>query len=259
MDQAKAELLILIVEDDDEDWADLEGMLIDSRKYGNHEVKWIHCRSLRQTRQNLAKMQFDVILLDLKLIDSANPLETTRQVAELADPLGIPIVVVSGVNDDSSIARQCGLAGAYHHLQKGRFDTIDLLRAIELSYARATELRRQRDRFLESERNALENLELAARATNTLDQLRTDLRRFGRNEKHRKMFLTALIVVAMFVVVPSINEKRLAVDITDRGLTVCGFVMAAIWGNGSFRERITQGQEASDLLIQVQSRKTPKS
>lgn len=255
MDKKKTDLLILAAEDNEDDWADLEKMLIDSRLYASHQIHWKRCRSMSQLLEVLACNAIDIILLDLKLIDSPNPLETTRKVAEVADPRGIPIVVVSGVDDDVAIARKCGSAGAYHHLQKGRFDMIDLLRAIELSYGRATELRRQRDRFLNAERKALENLELADRATSTLDQLRTDLHRFARNEKHRKIMLSVAVAAGVFLAMPSVNERRFTIQISDSSLSFYGFALATIWGSGAFRERLSQGQEAADLLVQVRSRK----
>ena len=257
MDQETDRLLIrlLCVEDDDDDWADLQALLALTKTYAEFNMDWHRCKSIRQAKMEIEARRHDVILLDLKLVDSVNPLETTRAVSEVAGPLGIPIVILSGLRDDPTITRECSLAGAFQHLQKGSYDELTLLSAIRLSYQRNQELQRQRDLFLNAQRLAVENLELAEQATGALSGLRSDLSRFAKNDRNRRWAYSLLVAALVFCAFPSLESGTVKFKATNEGITLFLAAMGFVWGQGTFHERLKQGTEAIELADAVRSRK----
>lgn len=246
---------LLCVEDDDDDWVDLQTALSLAKSYAEFDISWHRCKSMHQANTEIKERDVDVILLDLKLVDSPNPLETTRSVSEVAGPLGIPIVILSGLRDDAVLTRECSLAGAYHHLQKGRYDALDLLSAIRLSYLRNQELQRQRDLFLDAQRAATENLALAEQATGILAGLRSDLRNFAKNDRNRRMFYSALITGFLFIGMPSLEANALKVKASNESLGLLVSGLWFIWGQGSFQERLRQSSESAALVDEILNRK----
>ena len=245
---------LLCVEDDDDDWVDLQTMLAAALSYSEFGLSWTRCKSLRQAKRAIEEDPLDLVLLDLKLVDSVNPLETTRAVSEVAGPRGIPIVILSGLRDDPVITRECSLAGAFQHLQKGRYDAIDLLRAIDLSYERSQELRRQRDLYLKAQQRAIENLALAEQATGVLTGLRSDLSNFARNDRNRRGLYTVLLAAMLFFGFPSLEANSPKVKASNESIGLFTVLVSFIWGQGTFQERLKQAKESSEIADQIRSR-----
>jgi CheY-like chemotaxis protein len=254
VDQETDSLLILCVEDNDDDWVELQTQLASAKIYAEFGIAWKRCKSIHQAKSEIESQRPDIILLDLKLVDSANPLDTTRTVSEIATPLGIPIVILSGLRDDPTIARECSLAGAFQHLQKGRFDEINLLNAIRLSYQRNRELQRQRDLYLNAQLLAAENLALAEQAAGVLTKLRADLRRFARNERNRRVVYTALLASLLFVAFPSIEANTLKLKVSSEVIGLFTILCSFIWGQGTFHERLRQAESSHEVIMQLKKR-----
>lgn len=246
---------LLCVEDEDEDWADLQTTLASARTYALFDISWERCKSLRQAKVLLESGGYDVILLDLKLVDSVNPLDTTRAISEVATPLGIPIVILSGLQDDPVVTRECSLAGAFQHLQKGRYDAIDLSRAIDLSYERSQEFKRQLDLYLKAQKMAAENLALAEQATGVLSGLRSDLRNFTRNDRSRRMVYSVLISVFLLIGAPSLESGTFKFKATSESVGLMTLLMGMIWSQGNFHERLRQSRESMEIIDEIRNRK----
>lgn len=246
---------LLCVEDDDDDWAELQSLLALTKTYTEFDMIWDRCKSMRQAKVEVKSGRYDVILLDLKLVDSANPLDTTRTMFEVAGPLGIPIVIISGFRDDPVITRECSMSGAFQHLQKGYYDELTLLSAITISYERNQELQRQRDLYLDAQRHAVANLELAEQAMEALSRLRSDLQRFAKNDRSRRWAYSLLVAALVFCAFPSLEWGMLKFKVTNEGITLFLAAMGFIWGQGTFHERLRQGTEAIELTAEIRNRK----
>jgi signal transduction histidine kinase len=120
---------LLLIEDDPADAYLLREMLRERRQL-SFEVEWAN--RLRLGLEHLDAGQFDVVLLDLTLPDSAG-LETLA--AAHARAPGVPIVVLSGIEDEA-IAIQAVREGAQDYLVKGRVDGNLVVRAIRYAIER---------------------------------------------------------------------------------------------------------------------------
>jgi diguanylate cyclase (GGDEF)-like protein len=105
-------LHILLLEDDRGDMLLLqEGM----RDVSQYKVRWTVVASLAGALEHLQAGSFDVILMDLNLLDSQG-LDTFLKVQAAAEQL--PIVVLTGL-DDESLAIQAVRGGAQDYVVKG--------------------------------------------------------------------------------------------------------------------------------------------
>ncbi|HLJ90577.1 MAG TPA: response regulator [Candidatus Angelobacter sp.] len=125
--QAKL-LNVLLVEDNVIDARLISGYL----KGPSEGLKCKHVNALGDALQLLKSVQFDVILLDLNLEDSAG-YETFSRIRPAASKAAI--VVLSG-SDDEELAIRTVREGAQDYLVKGSFDRRLLLRAIRYAYER---------------------------------------------------------------------------------------------------------------------------
>jgi len=113
---------VLSVEDNPEDADLLKRML----KRTGLEIKLVCADSLSQACQQLNRVTFDILLLDLSLRD-AQGLETVERIKAVA--LAVPIVVLTGLMDET-LGVQCVQAGAQDYLVKGHFDEMLLKRVL---------------------------------------------------------------------------------------------------------------------------------
>lgn len=81
----------------------------------------------------LDKESIDLILVDLGLPDTLDPLDTVQKVTLNCN--GVPAIVLSGCKD-ITIARECFKHGIYDFLVKGHFDAFTLQRSIDLGIER---------------------------------------------------------------------------------------------------------------------------
>ncbi|HKA53728.1 MAG TPA: response regulator, partial [Candidatus Binatia bacterium] len=86
----------------------------------------VHVERLSDALARLAGEQFAVILLDLSLPDSLG-FETIKQV--MADAPQVPIVVLTGLNDEEFAVRAVQ-EGAQDYLVKGQFEPRTLIRTL---------------------------------------------------------------------------------------------------------------------------------
>ncbi len=120
---------ILLVEDDPDDVWVMRNLLGDR---WDGPFKLTHVELLSAGLERLSEVAFDIILLDLSLPDSQG-LETFFTMhANAAD---VPIVVLSGYNDES-IAVRAVQAGAQDYLVKGQVDDNLLVRSIRYAIER---------------------------------------------------------------------------------------------------------------------------
>lgn len=114
---------ILLIEDNPADARYVQEML---RELERTDFQLLHARWLSTGLECLAEGGFEVALLDLKLPD----VEGTKTVESVrAQFPAVPIVVVSGIADDSARAAAMQ-AGAQEFLVKGQFDAAALQHAI---------------------------------------------------------------------------------------------------------------------------------
>jgi len=147
---------ILLVEDNPGDARLLRETLRDAESL---PFELAHAGRLAEAEARLASEACDVVLLDLSLPD-AHGLETVRRTLRAAPE--VPIIVLTGL-DDETLAVQAVQAGAQDYLVKGRVESILLARAIRYAMERKR-LERERQRLLESEREARAVAEAAVRA-----------------------------------------------------------------------------------------------
>jgi sigma-B regulation protein RsbU (phosphoserine phosphatase) len=120
---------ILLIEDDPDDVWVMRNLLGDR---WDGPFKLTHVELLSAGLERLADGRFDIILLDLSLPDSQG-LETFFTMHGRA--AGVPIVVLSGYNDES-IAVRAVQAGAQDYLVKGQVDDNLLVRSIRYAVER---------------------------------------------------------------------------------------------------------------------------
>lgn len=139
---AERRLKLLLIEDNPGDVRLIREMLAEAKDIG-FQLESADC--LSTGLDQLAQAEVDLILLDLSLPDSLG-LETFQMA--YAQASGVPIVVLSGSNDED-LAMRAVQAGAQDYLVKGQVDSHLLSRAIQ--YA------------VERERGRKERLQLMAR------------------------------------------------------------------------------------------------
>ena len=122
--------LVLLVEDNAGDARLLREML----REGEPGIKLQHVESIADAEIELAKLVFDLVLLDLGLPD-AQGLEAVRHARAAAQ--SIPLVVLTGL-DDESLAAQALQEGAQDYLIKGQIETRGLMRALRYAVERKT-------------------------------------------------------------------------------------------------------------------------
>ncbi len=147
---------ILLVEDNPGDARLLRETLRDAESF---PFELAHAGRLGEAEARLEAEPYDVVLLDLSLPD-AHGLETVRRTLQAAPEA--PIIVLTGL-DDETLAVQAVQAGAQDYLVKGRVESVLLARAIRYAMERKR-LERERQRLLESEREARAVAEAAVRA-----------------------------------------------------------------------------------------------
>ena len=120
---------ILLVEDDPDDVWIMRNLLSDR---WDGPFKLTHVELLSAGLERVAEVRFDIILLDLSLPDSQG-LETFFTMHAHAQD--VPIVVLSGYNDESTAVRAVQ-AGAQDYLVKGSVDDNLLVRSIRYAIER---------------------------------------------------------------------------------------------------------------------------
>lgn len=118
----------LLVEDNEGDRKLLSAI---ASEVEDTRIEIFHVSRLGDAVNRLARERFDVILLDLNLPD-AKGIDTVTQARRAAPD--VPILVLTGL-DDEATGIQALKSGAQDYLIKGRFDGVQLIRAIR--YARA--------------------------------------------------------------------------------------------------------------------------
>ncbi|MCT7974764.1 hybrid sensor histidine kinase/response regulator [Laspinema olomoucense] len=134
---------ILLVEDNRADAELLQEVLSD---FGEDKFTFAHVWRISEALKQLAKTEFDVVLLDLSLPDSWG-LETLMQVQNQAPT--IPVVVLTGSQDEEQ-AIEAVRKGAQDYLLKGQLVGALLVRAIHHAIERnrtLEALRRSEERF----------------------------------------------------------------------------------------------------------------
>ena len=121
---------ILLVEDNPGDARLVREYLKDA---GVFRADLAHVERLTDARRILETDRFDVVLLDLSLPDSKD-LDTI--VGAMEHARGIPIVVLTGINDEELAVRALH-EGAQDYLVKGRMDGSSVSRAIRYAIERA--------------------------------------------------------------------------------------------------------------------------
>ena len=124
-----AGMRVLIVEDDPVQAKLIRGLL---KRAGGGRLEMRHVLLLGDALAELAKREFDAVLLDLTLPDSEG-FQTFERAHNAAD--GVPVVVLTGV-DDTALAAKAVEAGAQDYLVKGTIDGQRLLRALRFAVKR---------------------------------------------------------------------------------------------------------------------------
>jgi DNA-binding NtrC family response regulator len=161
---------VLLIEDDLAD-ADLLCELLELVDSTNFQVT--HCKRLSEALEQVSQASFDVVLVDLSLLDS-HGLVNIEQVRERQPTL--PIVILSGLQD-KSLAIESVQKGAQDYLVKEQVESDGLSRAIFYAIERAKilQLLDQKEKQLQ---NANEELEQrVAERTVELQQANEELRR----------------------------------------------------------------------------------
>ncbi len=138
---SKETIKILLVEDNPGDARLLRETF---REITDTKFELTHVEQLSDAAAQLAKFNFDVILLDLSLPDSQG-VETIERVLSAAPSL--PIIVLTGLKDES-IGIQAVRKGAQDYFIKGQTSSDLLVRAVNYSIERKRteeELRKTRD------------------------------------------------------------------------------------------------------------------
>jgi len=120
---------VLLIEDNPADAVFIEEMLAEAKDF-SFDVEWKERLSIGLER--LAKKGIDVVLLDLNLPDSRGFNTFTKT---LAQATGIPIVVLTGL-DDETLAIRAVRAGAQDYLIKKHVNSSLLARTIRYAIAR---------------------------------------------------------------------------------------------------------------------------
>jgi signal transduction histidine kinase len=140
----------LLIEDNPGDARLIREMLREASARDAADV--LHADRLSAGLALLAERDVDVLLLDLSLPDSSGL--ATFETAHAAAP-GVPIVVLSGL-DDEGLAARAVHEGAQDYLVKGQVDGGTILRSLRYAIERQRleaarqELERQRDEFFNS-------------------------------------------------------------------------------------------------------------
>jgi len=122
---------LLLVEDDPGD-ARLFREMFDEQRQVAQITRLTHVESCREAETSLSAGEVDIVLLDLELPD-ATGLSVVRR-AQAAAP-HIPLVVLTGLNDDS-LAAQALQEGAQDYLVKGQIEATGLFRALRYAIER---------------------------------------------------------------------------------------------------------------------------
>lgn len=136
-------LRILLIEDSSADRTRISRLL--TQESARHQIST--AESLRQAHAELNGGTFDVVLLDLILPDSAG-LETCRNLCE-AFPL-MPVVVLTGVDDDEGLPVEALQHGAQDYLNKSEMTGPLIARSLRYAVERkrsAVELQRSELRY----------------------------------------------------------------------------------------------------------------
>ena len=144
---------VLLVEDNPGDARLLQESVADVGASGL--INLVHVERLSDALERLSKQAFDVILLDLSLPDERGLATLTRTHAHAP---GVPIVVLSGM-DDEALAARAVRQGAQDYLVKGRADGHLVIRAMRYATERqrAIEaLERREEHFRSLIENALD-------------------------------------------------------------------------------------------------------
>ncbi|MGQ7845942.1 response regulator [Granulosicoccus sp. 3-233] len=120
------ELLVLAIEDDSLDFTILERQL-----RGLDMFKLVWAQSMRKGLSELARHDFDVILLDLTLPDS----QGLSTVEAFTEQTRLPVVVVSGL-DDEETALKAVQHGAQDYLVKGQYSTALICKTLRYAVER---------------------------------------------------------------------------------------------------------------------------
>ena len=133
---------LLLVEDNPGDARLLREMLKETPRHG---IELTHVESMQEAEQRLSDRGADIILLDLRLPDAHGLPAVVR--AHAAAP-GVPLVVLTGVNDES-LALKALNEGAQDYLIKGEVEHRGLLRSIRYAIERKA---MEESLFVETER-----------------------------------------------------------------------------------------------------------
>ncbi len=120
---------VLLVEDDPQHAESIKAML---KRVHEFDFVLKHCYKLQEGLKILENDEFDVVLLDLGLPDSAG-FETFISIHQQAPR--VPIVIFTSLFDEE-IALKTLNSGAQEYLFKGEYDGHDLVTAINHSIAR---------------------------------------------------------------------------------------------------------------------------
>jgi CheY-like chemotaxis protein len=125
----------LIVEDSPQDLVFVQEMLektgkISLSKKGGYDV----AVSIAEFTEYVNEKEYDFILLDLNLLDSAGleTVEKADEIRQISINSNTPIIVLTGT-DDYAIAKEAIRAGAKDYLIKGEYDEKQLERAIRFA------------------------------------------------------------------------------------------------------------------------------
>jgi diguanylate cyclase (GGDEF)-like protein/PAS domain S-box-containing protein len=141
---------LLLIEDNHTDALALEKLI---KEVDHSQFELTHVHSLTAAMDSLARIEFDLILLDISLPD-AQGLETLASL-HLHTPQ-IPIVVLTGI-DNEELATEALRQGAQDYLVKGNMSSWLITRSVRYAI--------ERNRALEALRESQERYALAARAT----------------------------------------------------------------------------------------------
>lgn len=125
----RRKLSVLVVEDDDNDKELISRLLLRSLRF---ECAVRHVRKMAAAIDLVNKSRFDIVILDLKLIDS-DPDDTIKRLAFI--PYRIPTIVVSGGISEEKIADAIAM-GADACLDKNRMSVLGICDAIRDAMSR---------------------------------------------------------------------------------------------------------------------------
>lgn len=120
---------VLIIEDDDFFFNIIKRFLIQN---GFNEVDLFHAVSISSTKRDYSQVNFDVILLDLNLIDSEGE-QTFFEIERLFPD--IAIIILSGISDHN-LSLDIVKKGAQDYLIKSDLNPSTLIKSIKYSYER---------------------------------------------------------------------------------------------------------------------------